>query len=772
MKAKVSKISLLLGASTAILCAAPQLARAQAVEHGTEVETLIVTATKRPEDIQDVPMSVSAIGGDYLERRGSTNVSDVTAFLPSVAITQSNNNRNSTVLIRGIGTSGTNPGIESSVGIFVDGVYMPAAGPIQANILDVSTIEVLRGPQGTLYGRNTPVGAINITTRTPTQTPETMLDLKLGNYSDRQFSGYVGGGLTPNLAGRLSFWATDRGGYETNLFTGDHVNDSAQMGARGRLRWTPDDTVDVNLIAYALRIDAHCCIADQINPTAPNGIATPGFLAAAAATGHPFRNFTSGDHIVDDNLTPKDVTVIGGMSVQADKTLASGHDLTSITAYNHYDDDIRVLAADMLPQDTGYVPQRLRTESYSEELRIASPSKARLEYIAGLYGFYETQRYDNTTTAGEDANRVFAGGRTISAGEQQQFWFRQHTHSLAGFGQATWHATDALRFTGGLRYSYDKKAAYLASDDNAIAGPQFRGIFPVNIVGDLSRHETKLTWSAGAQYDFAPHVMGYVIAATGYKTGGFNARSAPVGTPVEFNAENSLTYEAGVKSSLFERRLILNADVYRMTLKGFQDSALNPLTGIGFIVGNAGDRRVQGLESDFQWRATSELSFNGSLSYMDGEFTNYPAGQCYSGKTPNGSKPNTCNYNGLTPAYNPKWRWGLAAQWDHDLGGDLALFANADVSYVDDQYLDPTLDPRALQKAYTLVGARLGLQSHRRGWRLSAYGRNLTNESYYITDAPQPLAALISGGGTSTPQGFVGWYGAPRTYGVELSVRF
>lgn len=760
----------LFGASFVALSTAPTLAMAQA--HSAEVETVIVTAAKRAENIQNVPMSVSAVSGDQLERRGVTSASELVRFIPSIAITQSNNNRNSTILIRGVGTSGTNPGIEASVGIFLDGVYLAAAGPIQVNLQDISAVEVLRGPQGTLYGRNTPVGAINLTTRAPQKAPEAMITANVGNYDDLRLGGYVGGGLSENLSGRLSFWLSDRKGYETNLFDGDDVNGQSQVGARARLLWQPSDDLKVNAIGYYAHIKANCCTPEALNPTGPRGIATPGFLAASAAAGKPFRNLTSGDHVVDDDFEGKDDTDSYGLSVQADKELASGHTLTSITAFNAFDDDIRQLPADTSPLDVIKGFQRLLLGTYSEELRITSPAEQKLSYIAGVYLFRETMRYDTFSVAGTEATRVFPGNLRVRPGEYNHFAYRQATKSAALFGQAAFKISDAWRVTAGGRYSYDHKRAYVASDDSAGVTAPFRSVYPINIVGNVQRQERKFTWSLGSQYDFTPNIMGYVLAATGYKTGGFNARAAAPGTPLEFNPETSTTFEVGVKSTLFDRRLIVNVDAYRMELKDFQDSSLNPLTGTGFIVGNAGTRRVQGVEADFQWRPTTELSINGSGAYMDGEYTDYSAGQCYTGKTANGTKPGSCNFNGLTPALNPEWRWSLAGAWNHDISNSLALFANADVSYTSGQLLEATLDPRGFQEDVTLVGLRLGVERQDGRWRLSAFGKNLTDESYYTSAATHPLATFMSAGGTTAANGFVGWYAPPRTYGAELTVRF
>jgi iron complex outermembrane receptor protein len=764
---------LLAGTSLALLFAIATPMVARAAEEATEIETLIVTASKRAENIQDVPMSVSAVSGDYLEKSGIDNATDLVRFMPSVGITSTNNNRNTTVFIRGIGTSGTNPGIESSVGIFIDGVYVLAAGPIQANLQDISTVEVLRGPQGTLYGRNTPVGAINITTREPTQSFETMISGRVGDYDDRSIAGYVGGGLTDSLAGRLSFWASARDGYETNLYTGESVNGNEQYGFRGRLKWQPIDTLSANLVGYYARIHSKCCTPETLSPAGPGGIATPGFLAAAAATGHPFRNYDDGDHVVDDNREGLDTTKIYGASLNVDWDLPNGHTLTSITAFNGYVDDVAQLAADGLPQATAVGAQYLRAEGYSEELRIASPLDQRISYLAGVFLFSESLTHTTGLTLGPDANRVLPPNRPFTQGDGYEFYYTQKTRSAAVFGQATFNATDSLRFTAGLRYSWDKKDSYIDSDVKPGSSPAARVVFPVNHLGDVSRKESKPTWSTGVQYDLAPRVMVYALAASGYKTGGFNAKSAPVSEPIEFDAETSLTYEAGIKSTLLDGRMVLNADVYTMRLKNFQDSILNPVTNAGFIVSNAGDRRVRGMEFEGQFHPIEPLSIRASASYLDGEFTDYTDGQCYTGKTPDGSKPGTCNYNGLTPAQNPKWSWSLSGLWQAPLAGaGLEWFAGADVSYTGSKQLEPKLSPLSFQESVILVGARIGITSPVAGWRLAVFGKNLGDESYFTYKTAQPLGAFIGAGGVSSAAGYVGFYGPPRTWGVEASMKF
>src|SRR6185312_4810911 len=219
------RLSFRLGVSVIALSAGMSISAANAqtapvtpeIQDTGAIETVVVTAEKRSENVQDVGMSISAFSGDQLENRGITSMTDLAKFVPGLNILQTNNNRNSTIQIRGIGTAGSNPGIEPDVGVFVDGVYMAAAGSIQQNLLDISTVEVLRGPQGTLYGRNTPVGAVNINTRAPTQQTEGMLDVEVGNYGERRAAGYIGGGLSDDVAGRLSLWTSSRSGYKKTL---------------------------------------------------------------------------------------------------------------------------------------------------------------------------------------------------------------------------------------------------------------------------------------------------------------------------------------------------------------------------------------------------------------------------------------------------------------------------------------------------------------------------------------------------------------------------
>lgn len=790
--------------SVAMLCVLAPGAALAAEAAPVGLEEVIVTAQKRPENIQDVPLSVSAFSGEQLERANLSTVADVARFVPSLSIQQSNNNRNSSVIIRNVGTSGTNPGTDQDVGVFIDGVYVQVAGPVYSELTDISTVEVLRGPQGTLYGRNTPVGAINITTRAPSQNREASLTVQGGNFGRVKLAGYVGGGITDTLAARLSFWDSKQDGYYTNIYDGSSTGAESKVGVRGRLRWTRDAATTVDLIAYYSHTRGNGNNATQVDPLGPGGIvfgykptptsfATSPFVIAQTATnpGHPY--VVPGKWQVNIAQASEDVTNLSGASVQASHTYSAlNATVTDILAYNSYADHAPNVAPGQLPLDILTNEQRDKIEATSNELRIASDKPQFIDYVAGLYYYHSRLRYDAITTIDAQANRVFpantGGGGKIPAGNRQTLAYDQTTDAVAVFGQATVNLTPRLRVTAGGRWSEDKKTGDIVAVLSNITGGPVSPVFKANLGGggaiSAKRDDRGKTWTLGGQYDVAPGIMAYVTAGSGYKDGGFNSRSAVI-VPYTFGPESALTYEAGVKSTFLDRRLLLNIDVFRMLVKDYQQSVLLPV-GTGFAIGNAGNFRNDGVEADVQANPIEPLSLKASVSYIDSTITggadHLTCDQTYpfaGSPPPSSSGPYTdatkkfCNFNGLTLPYAPKWRTSFSGRWEQPLAnGRLRWFAAASVSYQSSQYMDSSLDPRSLQDGYALYDASLGLSAADGRWRLSAWGKNLSDKRYFVTEAPQTQAANISAGGTAAANGFIGWLGVPRTYGVDLSYRW
>jgi len=753
-----------------------------------QLDEIIVTAQKRAENVQNVPISITAFSGESLAARGLTDLTDVARFVPNFDMPTSNNQRNVSIRIRGIGSSGTNPGIESSVGVFLDGVYMPTGAMAFGELSDINSVEVLRGPQGTLYGRNTPVGALNVTTRRPSYDFEAQGTAGYGSDAHKWVNGFVGGGLADNMTGRLVAWYRDRDGYQENSFTGDDINDASQYGVRGKLLFEPWDSFEVNLIAGYSKIDNECCVAEQIDVTGPFGIATPGFVAAQAANGFDFNNFDDRDQVLDADDRPDDQTDSVNVSLQMDWTLTNEIVLTSITSYQDWENDVSI-ASDSLRNPVFDINQVQANEIWSQELRVTSPVGEMFDYLGGVYLYRQDTTFDQNAVIGTGATRVFAsplapfclpagGGCQLAQGDTAFSDFDQETRSIAFYGSGTFHVTDQWDVTGGLRWSQDKKevdVAHLNAPGNSLAFDNLAFRPSPRVM--LDRKESSLTWNANTRYNVTENVMLFMTAATGFKSGGFNSRRLPVGSNLEFDSESTITYEGGIKSTWFDGRVQFNATAFRTKLEDFQEATL-AASGTGFIVGNSGEQVVKGVEADLVASITDQFTIDSSFAYLNSEYTDFRAAQCGFGETPDDFGPtpspndNTCDRTGETPAFAPKFNFTIGGELVQPLNDALDLRLRADYNWRDDQNLiRVTQDSPADHPSYGLMNVRAAVGPSSGEWEFTAFANNVADKAYFIQAARQPLGGLISGGGFAGAGGVVGWYGAPRTWGLQLTVR-
>ncbi|MFM8498764.1 MAG: TonB-dependent receptor, partial [Chakrabartia sp.] len=770
MRSKSMLRFVLAGASAIALSSTAALAQDAPEDESSSENDIIVTATKRPENIQDVAMSITAVSGDMLEKQNIKGLFELQGYVPGLRITRASNPRTGGVFLRGVGQNGTNQGIEPSVGVFLDGVYLPVPGPIQSNLSDIGSIEVLRGPQGTLYGRNTPVGAININTRAPTQDFEAGVTASYGNYDAVNANAYVGGGLGENLAFRLSGWYSDFDGYDLNLFTGKRINKDRQYGVRGRIEWEPSEAVTVNLVGMYNNNKYFCCSPEILDFAT---LATPGFLANSIALGRPLLNTVTGDRKVEEkNLGVGTMqNALGALTIDAD--LGSLGKLTSITGYSWIDDGNRLSPYQGISRQTlNDNGNFLTRKGWTQELRLASPGKQTLDYLFGLFYLNEDTHSAQDIRIGRGANRLFPffGGATFAVGDGYDNVFDQKTKSFAAFGQLTFNVTDRLHLIGGLRYTNDKKDAGQVTTVPAGTSALFRAL--VNSGSSrlgLKRSEDYVTYMFTGKYDLTDNVMAYVTYGTGTKSGGFNANPvSSATTPLEFRTEKSNTLEAGIKSSFLDGRVVINFDVYRMNVLDIQTSTVSP-TATGFIVGNAGDRRSQGFELDVVVKPSDRLTLTGSLAYLDAKYTRYLTGTCATQNpgVPAGPSPNTCNFTGFRPYQSPPITASLAADYRAPLGGNMVGFLGGDVTFTDDDYLAENLDKRSKQQRYGLLNARIGVEAEDGRWRVSAFGRNLTNHDYYTASVDLVFNVAISAAapGAVHPAacagagGSVGWQG-------------
>jgi iron complex outermembrane recepter protein len=789
------------------------LAPAYAQDEG--IETVTVTAEKRAENVQSVPMSISAFSGETLEQNNITNFGDLARLVPSLGISNANNERNTSIIIRNVGTSGTNPGTEPDVGVFLDGVFIPVAAPVWTELTDISTVEVLKGPQGTLYGRNTPVGAVNITTKAPSQDAEGMIDLEYGNYGEMRATGFYGGGITDDLAGRISFWSDSHDGYLKNLYNDTAVDDNDQVGGRGRLRWVPDSATTIDFIGYYSNEAGSENNVVQINPLGPGGIvngysacypnctlANSPFVAAEKATNplHPY--VIPGKYEVDSANPSSDTNVVYGASLQANRDLHGDipfldASLVDILAFNGYHETTPIQAPGALPLDLAGNNQKDVLGSTSNELRVVSNGTQFIDYVGGLYFFHDDLTYINKINVGPQANKLTAGGALqFVNGDGALINFGQNTTSFAAYGQATVHITDDLRATGGIRYSYDHKDGSLQQlDANVITGAADAASFITNAGPSAyaSGHfiDHSVTWMFGGQYDVMKDVMGYFTIGNGFKDGGFNSRTIAQNAFV-FSPETSLNYEVGAKTEWFDHKLLVNLDVYRMLVYDYQQSTL--LQGqTGFVVGNAGNFRNQGVEADVQARPLDELTLTGDASFADSMTygtgaqrltcdKSYPfvtsspppsSGPLGPGSPAISSTSAYCNFDGLTQSYAPKWRWSVGARWEQEwFASHFDWFVAGDVTANSGQFMDASLDPRSWQPGYALFDASLGVEPESGKWHIELWGKNLANVQYFSAESAQTQAAYVGAGKGVAANGFVGYYATPRTIGIEGTYKF
>ncbi|MFQ5660759.1 MAG: TonB-dependent receptor [Gammaproteobacteria bacterium] len=494
-----------------------------------QIEEVVVTAQKRAEDVQDVPISISTFTGDFMEDSGIDTLQELGQFTPNLSLTQSSQVANNRIIMRGVGSVGNNA-IEPSVAVFIDGVYYPRPASVVGSLTDLEMVEVLRGPQGTLFGRNASMGALNIRTRKPTEELEGQFRISMGNFGEKRFSGAVGGGMTDNLSGRLSFHHTDRDGYGDNHFV--LRNNKGEVGAwndttlRGKIYFTPADNLEMTLTADYTKVENEGTVievkSDTVLPQFLTTLATvlsPVPLAPLGPT--PDVTDTFDFNINQDN---KDNAVDEQWGISADiQWKVGGHTIRSITSYRDWSNDtfesVLRLPADLLNRVTAY-----DTETFSQELQLLSPTGGKLEYVAGLYFYDEDYAIDQNFDIGPDfcsaatnivAGQVFqtvlttalAGGAPPAAAQAAAVaaatgalgpfglptslatnagvgcslfpqagaidgQFNQDLTSYAAFGQLTFNVTDTLRLTGGVRWTRDEKdGSFSTVINNFIVGP-------------------------------------------------------------------------------------------------------------------------------------------------------------------------------------------------------------------------------------------------------------------------------------------------------------
>ncbi len=772
-----------------------------------QIEEVVVTAQKRPENIQDVPISISAYSGNFLEKSGIKTLQDLGNYTPNLTLSQSSQVANQRIIMRGVGSVGDSA-IEPSVAVFIDGIYYPRSASVTGTLSDLELVEVLRGPQGTLFGRNASMGALNITTRKPADELEGVLRASYGNYNDFRVAGSVSSGLTENSGGRLSFHHSDRGGYGNNTFTGagnnDEFGDWEDSSVRGKLNFSPSEMLDINLTLDYASVKNESGVIEVLSSTV-----LPAYLNTLTVVLNPLGPLPGGP--LPDTTDTFDYTLNQDHRDYGDDEQWGGaadiswnlgnHTVRSLTGYRSWENDtfesaLR-LPADLLNRLTNY-----QTETFSQEIQLLSVDGEFLEYVTGLYYYDEKYDIDQLFNLGPDfcpAVRNLVAARSGSllfgnaantqcaAGPQTgavDLDFGQELTSFAAYGQVTFNIDEQLHVSGGLRWTSDKKEGsfnQLVPNTillpSTVTNPLAINLRAVDSAPALEFKDKELTWMLNVSYDVTDSVMGYATASTGFKSGGFNADGANRVIPRTFESETVNNYELGLKSSLFENRLVANLGIFRTGIDNFQDRQFD---GVNFIVQNVGELIQDGIELDLLAQPNDNLYLAAGLSYLDSEFksfpnaTNLPAIVAAAQRL--GQVPATQDLTGARNHFSPEWQVSLVSEWrDNFSDNGLGWFVRGEYQYVDEQNVgaETNQNPQSIQSAYDLVNVRAGLTGATENWELAVFGRNITDEGYCQTIFNQPIGTTLGLVDATTGGGMQRCVlGAPKTYGVEASYRF
>jgi iron complex outermembrane recepter protein len=757
------------GLSLILLCFYSGLATA------SQLEEVIVTASKRQENLQDVSVAVTAISAEVLSQSKILQSEDLVYLVPSLNLQKGMNPRSSSFNIRGIGTQSFSAAVEPSVSTVLDGVVMGRSGMAFTQLFDISRVEVLRGPQGTLFGKNASGGVVHYITEQPADTLGLGLSTTYLEDEEYRAQGYINTPISDELALRLSGSASHQDGWIENVFDGSNRNESDDWALRGQLRFEP--TENLSIIWASDYSDKDCeCSQQTIRSADPDSEIVEALLPVVPGEENTKHN--------DDGDLSLEVESFGHR-LNVDWNIGE-FTLTSITAYREWDEDFDEDVDNSpevpIPGSILYSFEQegtLDQDQFSQEFRLLSPSEDFISYVVGLYYFEQT------------VERGFA--RTIGFSPETDTSYTINTvdtENFAAFGELTINVLENVRGLVGVRYTDDDletqgRAISIPTD----AIPPSEGDY---VPGALSEtDETDTSFKFGIEWDVADDVLAYVTFAEGYKGPAFNAGATNLEPLPAIEPETSDAYELGLKSQLFDGRLTLNIAVFSSEFTDFQAEAFVPgdeddTSDTGeFLLSNAGEVETQGIEIDFSALPMEQLYIYGSASFIDAEIKSFEAGPCgfgqqYRGVGYNGQvscdslgidrepgSPRLQDLSGGSLPFTPDWKFNLGAAYTvpieskpFDVVFRANLYAQDKVLYSIDQ------DERAEQNGYELVDMELMLASDQDQWSVSAFVKNVFDE-FYVGGIGATTSVFV-------PNGYLQQVPktSSRTFGVEFQMRW
>jgi iron complex outermembrane receptor protein len=781
------------------------------------IDEIVVTAQKREQSLQDVPIVVTAVSAQLLQDSGVKDIKDLTILTPGLLVTSTANETSTTARIRGVGTVGDNAGLESSVGVVVDGVYRPRNGVGFGDLGEMQRIEVLKGPQGTLFGKNTSAGVINIITKQPTFTFGANGELTAGNYGTIGASASVNGPIVADkVAGRLFVTKRQRDGfYDIKVGKGPRTSTEDQTqdfwSTRGQLLFTPSDNLDVKLIGDYTKRDESCCVGVQIR----NGATAPLVAALAGPSGglanpvNPWARLAYANRGSEQEITDQ------GLSAEVNwKTpYLNGAKVTSITAVRDWD-YVAGQDSDFTTADIIYRPangdQGNQFKQFSQELRLAGEVD-KVNWLVGAFYAKEDLTSKATLLYGSNFESYLSGlfsglplpaitgraaGTIYAAGAGNRDVYKQEGTTWALFTNNSIQVTEQFELTLGLRYTKDEKtldakysnidngvgcaaisnwanlasapgaatrAAIAGASCQAFASPKYNGL-----TNNRSRSEDAWSGTVKGAYRFNPELLTYASYTRGFKAGGYNLdrvakpfalASSPTGAtslePVldtSFKGEFVDSYELGVKSTLLDRSLLLNATLFNQKFTDFQ---LNAFNGLFFQVQSVPEVTSKGVDADVIWKATQDLSFQGGVTYSDTSYANAK------NKALLGSAASTARLPGARLSLAPLWSASASVTYQQPIG-NLMGRANLGAKYSSSYNTGSDLAPVKAQQGYVVTNGRVSLGSADDRWAVELWAQNMLDQKYYQVAYDAPFQA----------GSFDAFLGQPRTYGVTLRAKY
>jgi iron complex outermembrane receptor protein len=732
----VIRNGLAIGALAAVLAAAPAHAQATspAAVEANDDGAIVVTAQRREERLIDVPVAITAVGQERITATSALDVGDLGSYVPNVIVAEGTG-LGSAIAIRGVGAASRNIGFDSRVGVYLDGVYLGQSPAINQSLVDIERVEVLRGPQGALFGKNTVAGAINLVTAKPKDEFSAYVSGRYGNYDAWSLTGRVNLPLTEGIAAKLSIARNKRDGFIRNLVDGKRGDNVDNWTWRGQLRIDATPNLQFLLTGDGLIGRENGSIGNVLTNT----------MGTALDTIAPKRREIAVSTIQLNNRT------LWGSALDAILSLDSGHTLKSQTSYR----DTKfhtMLDPDYSPLDIFYVDYRDRYKQFIEEVQFVSPSGQPFEYIVGLYYYRNDAASTRLAYTGSRGDLLFGSpSNTVLPSDGTVL-----TNNLALYANATYDILPNLELGAGFRLSRETKKATFNINGSRLP---VLGIATGNFAD--KRKDEDFSPSVTLTYKVTPGISAYARYAEGYKSGGYNldfisAASFPNG--IEFDKETVKNYEIGVKGSVARGRLTFALTGFKADYQNFQINQFRDLGGgrTAIVIGNAATVKTKGIEFEVTTRPVRGLTLTGGLGFLEADYGNLPldATTVVGGKLPNA----------------PDTQASGSIDYETAVGRDLKLRGNFTYTYRGDYFttidnkrqvaVGPVTIPFDRVDGFGYADARLAIGAGDGRWELALFGRNIFNNTYVEGYERDFFGTLIEG------------LGDPRTYGVEATIRF